>query len=336
MAYGPVLAYFEQAGRIQVTALVDPVAARTAKLGQIFPNAKVVTRVEDLPPAAGAMAIVASPPGFHAVQSCALLAAGRHVLCEKPLATTVAEAESMIATAQSAQRLLAAGMMRRFYPATQVLRENLKSGLLREPLLVEVVEGGRFGWNAASPNFFDPINGGVLYDLGSHVLDVLCHWFGGPAETHAELDTLGGTNTNALLTAKWDTGLQARIRLSWDIKRLQPGWRIVTTGGECRWQGWSDGPLFFRARGGEWWLQSTVQKTSLPGLAAQSGGLAKYSDQIENMLAAIQGREQLLAPAADVLPSLRWLQHAREHAHAMPQLWLSPAEEARAHQLAQA
>lgn len=131
LVYAPVLTHLERTGRARVAALVNPNAARAAHLAKSFPGARLVARVEDLPPAPGALAVVASPPGVHAAQACALLAAGRHVLCEKPLATSVAEAQTMIAAARQANRLLAAGMMRRFYPAAQALRENLAGGLAR-------------------------------------------------------------------------------------------------------------------------------------------------------------------------------------------------------------
>jgi len=323
MVYAPVLAYLTRAGRVRVAALVDPNAARAAGLAEKFPGARVAARVEELPANDGALAIVASPPGVHAAQTCALLAAGRHVLCEKPLATTVAEAEAMIEAAHTAGRLLAAGMMRRFYPSAQALRENLAAGVLGAPGKIDIAEGGRFGWNAASPKFFEPANGGVLYDLGSHVLDLLCHFLGEPSESAAELDTLGGTNTNGVLTARWANGWEARVRLSWDTA-LETGWRIQIGRGECRWDGTSDGPLVCKMNEAKWWLHAQPQATTRH--ADAQGWTVAFVRQIENVLAAREGREKLVAPAEDVLPSLRWLEKARHAAGRLPQPWLSPVE----------
>jgi predicted dehydrogenase len=330
--YAPVLAHLEHMGRVRVTALVDPNAARTAQIGKSFPMARQFARVEDLPAADGSLAVIASPPGVHSAQACALLAAGRHVLCEKPLATSVAEAQSMIAAAQQAARLLAAGMMRRFYPAAQALRENLAAGWLGALTRIEIAEGGRFAWNAASPHFFDPANGGVLYDLGSHTLDLLCHFFGEPTESAAWTDALGGTNTNCLLTARWSTRLEARVRLSWDTA-LETGWHMQGERGECRWDGSADGSLIFRMKDAKWWLHAQAQTTPQPG--ATPGWTAAFVRQFDNVLAAIDGKEKLLAPAADVLPSLRWLETARHEARRLPQPWLSPEELAGAARLVQ-
>ncbi len=332
LVYAPVLTHLERTGRARVAALVDPNAARAAHLAKSFPGARLVARVEDSPPAPGALAVVASPPGVHAAQACALLAAGRHVLCEKPLATSVAEAQTMIAAARQANRLLAAGMMRRFYPAAQALRENLAGGLLGAPVKIEIAEGGRFAWNAASPKFFDAENGGVLFDLGSHVLDLLCLFFGEPAENESWSDALGGTNTNCVLTARWRGGLEARVRLSWDTA-LKTGWRIQAARGECRWDGSADGPLVLRLPGAKWWLHAQPRAATQP--AAAHGWTAAFVRQFDNVFAAMDGREKLLAPAEDVLPSLRWLEKARREARLLPQPWLSPAELAGAARLAQ-
>jgi predicted dehydrogenase len=328
--YAPVLSRLERAGRIRVTALLDPTSARRACLARVFSSARAVEKITDLPTTDGALAIVASPPTFHAEQTRALLAAGRHVLCEKPLAMSVAEAESMIAAAHAANRLLAAGMMRRFYPAAQALREAIAAEVLGQIHRMEVAEGGRFSWSAASPKFFAPAQGGVLFDLGSHVLDLLCHWFGEPASTSALLDTAGGTNTNALLAGRWAGHLEARVHLSWDTP-INSGWRLLATRGEWRWDGSPDGPLLMRPACAKWRWHAEPQADGPTG----SGWLACFARQVDNVLDAIAGRAALLASAENVLPSLRWLENTRRQARPWPQGWLSPEEQAEATRLAQ-
>jgi len=334
--YAPVLAYLEKTGRVKVVSLVDPNAGRRTQIAKVFPSARLAAQLEELPATPGALAVIASPPNLHVTQACALLEAGRHVLCEKPLALSAAEAETMIAVAQRTGQLLAAGMMRRFYPSTQALRENLLAGTFGEPKRVEIIEGGRFGWNAASPRFFEPSNGGVLFDLGSHVLDLLCHCFAEPSTSESQNDALGGSNTNCVLSAHWPNNLTARVRLSWDVANLPTGWRIHTTRGECRWNGASDGALMFRPHGGKWWLSAAVQVTpQSTEIKAISSWTAAFVRQFDNVLGAIKGENSLLAPAGDVLPSLRWLEKARSQAGILPQLWLSAEEQTRATQLAQ-
>jgi predicted dehydrogenase len=332
--YTPVLSHLEQAGRAKVVALVDPSAERRARLAKTFPSAQSAASLEDLPPAKDALAVIATPPGIHAAQTCALLRAGRHVLCEKPLAVTVAEAEAMVAAAEETGRLLAAGMMRRFYLPVQALRENLAAGTFGQPQHIDVVEGGRFGWNTASPKFFEAANGGVLFDLGSHVLDLLCHWFGAPAATESWNDALGGANTNCMLSARWTRGLTARVRLSWDTAQLPAGWQIRTERGLCQWNGSPDGAVAFQPVNGQWWLQATAQSTPrTTDPKTISSWTAAFVRQFENILGALEGKNPLLAPAADVLPSLRWLETASREAQLLPQPWLGSQEQTRATEL---
>lgn len=73
---------------------------------------------------------VVSPPGIHAQNTIAAFAAGKHVICEKPMANTVAECDAMIAAAQKAQRQLAIGYRLHFDPYTQELIRMAQAGEL--------------------------------------------------------------------------------------------------------------------------------------------------------------------------------------------------------------
>lgn len=103
-----------------------------------------------------------------------------HVLCVKPLACTLNEANQMVAAAQTADRLLAVGLFRRFFPALQTIKALVAGGALGTPTSFHFAEGGAFNWPAASASFFQKQHsqGGVLLDLGVHLLDLSCWWFG--------------------------------------------------------------------------------------------------------------------------------------------------------------
>ena len=79
---------------------------------------------------------IASPNYLHAAQAVAALKAGKHVLCEKPLALTPAECESMIEAAQAADRLLGLGYHLRHHGLLQELRQELQSGAMGKPVFV--------------------------------------------------------------------------------------------------------------------------------------------------------------------------------------------------------
>jgi predicted dehydrogenase len=103
---------------------------------------------------------VAVPTAEHASVGCTALEAGAHVLVEKPIAATVAEAERMVATAGSARRHLGVGHVERFNPAFMVLREM--------EVAPRFIESHRLA--AYSPRGTDVA---VVLDLMIHDLDLL-------------------------------------------------------------------------------------------------------------------------------------------------------------------
>src|SRR5260370_30455308 len=76
--------------------------------------------------------IVSTPPPLHAVMCIEALAAGKHVLCEKPLARSPEEGWPIVKAAEASGRLLAIGFNYRFYPAIVKARAILDSGLIGE------------------------------------------------------------------------------------------------------------------------------------------------------------------------------------------------------------
>lgn len=119
------------------------------------------------------VALIATPPEFHAELALPYLLAGRSVLIEKPFAPTLADVEKLLDAARVGNARVLVGHMRRLYPAIQVAREVVRSGVIGDIRAVEAREGGRWEWGAASPYTVRSSFGGVLFDTGAHVLDTL-------------------------------------------------------------------------------------------------------------------------------------------------------------------
>ena len=221
--YRPALRALEGSGLLRVVALVDPVApARGVLLGS-FPQAQAAASLAEVDAPHGSLAIIASPPGWHARHTIAALARGWHVLCEKPMAANSEEGERMIAAADAAGLILAIGHYKRFFPSSQYLKFLCQStetlGALRS---FSFAEGGPFAWPAASPTFFqkNETPGGVLLDIGVHVLDLLLWWLGDPAEFSYADDAMGGLETNAILALRFGA-ITGRVQLSRDWHTAQ-------------------------------------------------------------------------------------------------------------------
>lgn len=216
--YRPALHALEQAGLLRVAALVDPAEAARKTVHRDFPAALSVAALTELPAMSGALAIIASPPRFHCAQAETAFQAGFDVLCEKPLAANSAEGARMVGAAQSSGRLLAAGHYKRFFPAHRALQQLIAKKTFGTLRRVEITEGGKFSWPALTDSFFrkEQTPGGVLLDIGVHVLDLLLWWLGEPTTfTYAD-DAMGGLEANCLFVGEFAGGTRATVQLSRD------------------------------------------------------------------------------------------------------------------------
>ena len=120
--YAPALRELSKEGLVRVTALADTDRASAERLARRFPAAQIQEDLGGLESESVDLAVVASPPRFHAAQSIELLGRGVSVLCEKPMAASVEEGEAMLEAASSSRRVLAVGLVRRYLPACETIR----------------------------------------------------------------------------------------------------------------------------------------------------------------------------------------------------------------------
>lgn len=113
---------------------------------------------------------VVTPPATHARLAKELLAAGLHVMVEKPMALTTAEADEMLAAAQAAGRVLTVDHNRWFDPVVLAARRLLDSGQLGELAGVDVFQGAPLAddTGAAAEHWTARLPGGSLYDSAPH------------------------------------------------------------------------------------------------------------------------------------------------------------------------
>src|SRR6185503_2862022 len=182
--HASALRKLESRGSARVVALIDPDRSRTAALGRQFRSARpFATTAEACSATAPDLVIVASPPALHAEHAVAALAAGSHVLCEKPMATRAADAERMVAAAAGAERLLAIGMTRRLATGLLDARALIADGALGDDVRFAYRDGAVYDWpvRTSAPFSRATAGGGVLTDIGSHAIDYLSALFGAPS-----------------------------------------------------------------------------------------------------------------------------------------------------------
>src|ERR1700722_9315313 len=126
---------------------------------------------------------VATPVFLHAPQSILCLRAGKHVLCEKPMAMNYAEACSMEHAARESGRVLGIAYYRRLYPKVNRAKELIESGAIGRPVFAEATSHDWFDASLGHRSWLaDPksAGGGPLYDVASHRIDLMNYLFGKP------------------------------------------------------------------------------------------------------------------------------------------------------------
>jgi predicted dehydrogenase len=164
-------------GGARLAALADPsvealgAAAAETRCDRTFTDPLEAMAADDVE-----AVVIASPTFTHAELAVAALAAGKHVLCEKPLASTLDEAAAVARAATESDATFLMAFMRRFDTSWMSLAERIAGGEIGEPLLVRSTGRGP----GLPPEWaLDPeTSGGLIAEVNSHDLDSI-RWFSG-------------------------------------------------------------------------------------------------------------------------------------------------------------
>ncbi len=132
------------------------------------------------------LVVVSTPNDTHVALARAALEAGKHVVVDKPLATSLADAEALVTLARDKGRMLSAFHNRRWDGDFLTARRLLDEDVLGEVMLAEL-RWDRFRPEVAQAWKEDPASGGVLADLGPHLIDQALQLFGMPEALSADI-----------------------------------------------------------------------------------------------------------------------------------------------------
>ncbi len=163
--------------------------------------------------------ILALPHQLHAPAARAALAAGKHVLIEKPLALSAEEGSELVRSADESRLCLAVAEQYRLSPLVKAARQVIDRGELGRISLVRAVAVSRHqpaqAWKIAR----DSMGGGVLLDVGIHYIDVLRYWFGEPDSVWATTpESRSGViegEESVVAVLSFPGGPVATLQLSW-------------------------------------------------------------------------------------------------------------------------
>jgi len=181
---------------------------------------------------------VATPVFLHAPEAIQSLRAGKHVLCEKPMAMSEVEARSMVLAAEESGRTLGVAYYRRTYPKLRRAKQLLDAGIIGKPVLAELTSHTWFDEKQSDRSWLiDPAKagGGPLYDIASHRIDVLNFLFGQPLRVSAHLSNLVhyfAVEDNATVMIEYAGGVRGIVDVRWHSKVTRDECRIRGTEGE--------------------------------------------------------------------------------------------------------
>lgn len=218
---------------IQLTAVADAKAEVRERLATSHPSLKLHADAMDViaDPEIDAV-VLATPVSFHYMQAKAALDRGKHVMVEKPMCTTSAEADDLVARADLYGLTLMADHTFLFHPAVLKLGELVRSGELGQ---ISYFDSQRINLGLFQPD----VN--VLWDLAPHDLSIIDYLFGGQEPVH--IDASGYCHVNpgfpdiAYLTFHYPNSMVAHLNLSW----MSPvKVRRIAVGGSDKMVVWDD------------------------------------------------------------------------------------------------
>jgi predicted dehydrogenase len=168
---------------------------------------------------------IALPNALHAPWTLAALAAGKHVLCEKPLTTTPHDAEAIRSVAREAGRVVAEAFMYRVHPQFAAFMERIEAGAVGEVRSVEAALSFVLE-DPADIRMSDELGGGALLDLGCYIVDAANLVYGGLPVAGSAVSHRSDSGVDLHTSAVLDYGrgrtaqLSASFLLPWHDSRL--------------------------------------------------------------------------------------------------------------------
>lgn len=207
-----------------LVAVVDAKASPPADLGSI----QFLREVKDLAKVDFEAAVIATPTATHHDVALELIAMGKHLLVEKPVASTYAQGRRLIEAAQEKGVKLAVGHVERFNPAVRKLREVIREGWLGTPIHFAFTRVGGYPDTVLAGN-------NVLLDLAVHDIDVLRSLVGNVKLEHSTCHVTfrEGVFDTAEILLGAASGASASVHVNWITPTKIRSVRVTGTRGVC-------------------------------------------------------------------------------------------------------
>ena len=224
------------AAGLEPVAVCELDSARAAAAKADFPAIRTYSDVADMLREGGLdLVTIITPHNTHAPLALQCLAAGKHVITEKPFCLTVAEATAMIDAAKAKGVMLSTFHNRRWDGDYRAIRDIIDRGIIGEVFHVEA-NGGGWGHPGRWWRSDKRISGGAFYDWGAHFIDWVLGIVPGPMKNVTGFfhklvwkDITNEDHTQAVI--RFASGAYADVQISQIARAPKPRWRILGTKG---------------------------------------------------------------------------------------------------------
>src|SRR5258708_2147305 len=205
-----------------------------ASLGDVLPLVDVVD--------------ICVPTDLHLDFTLQAAAAGKHVLCEKPIARQLSDGQTMIAACRDAGVRLFVGMTARFFPQYRAVHEAVTAGRVGKPAVIRLTRGSYRPHNATDNWFSDfARSGGPLLDMLIHDYDY-ARWLAGEVErvyTHSTPPDSGGVRDYAQVLLRFRNGAMAHMEGGWAYPPplFRTKIEVAGDGGLIEWESDNSAPM---------------------------------------------------------------------------------------------
>ena len=249
---------------------------------------------------------IALPNHLHHPWTLKALKAGKHVLCEKPLACSAEEALEMAALAEDCGRYLMEAFMYRFHPRNRRIKQLVAEGRIGTPCLVRSAFCYRMGqtdWiNEKNARLKPEMGGGALLDVGCYSVSA-ARWFLGAEPTQVQAQAIygpGGVDVHTVGTIGFGDAALATFEASF-ISALQQTFTVVGREGAIElphnaFIPWEKDAVFVVRRHDEESGQEYVIT-----------GTDEYQLMVEHFADAVMGNTDLMVPPGDSIANMRAL-----------------------------
>lgn len=300
---------------MKVVAACDIDAARVATAAEDFPGIDTYTSVDELlkNPKVD-LCIIILPHNLHASVSVQCSNAGKHVVVEKPMCTSVAEADAMVEAASKAGKMLSVFHNRRWDGDFVTIRELIQQGMIGDVFHLEACMGGMHepgSWWRTNKQ----ISGGAMFDWGAHIIDWIFHFvpeeMAGVDGYFHKLRWHNVTNEDHTeLVIRFAGGQTAQVEMSSLAASSKPRWRILGTHGAIVMQNWNEievtvdhkghlAKFTMKPKDSDW----PAYYRNIAGHLMQGEDLVVKADEARRIIAAIEAAEQSSGQKSTVVPA---------------------------------